>query len=146
MYRYLQKVISKKLEKTPFFLLAFWKPLTKKSWLRIRIRAKMSRIRGSGSVPRCPGSADPDPYQNITDPQHWQQPCLFGTVHPSDFGDFGTVHTSEGGVRIRRRLHCGALAGAGEEGGVPTLSTDTRLSCRSRHPDEPCIVSRDWLT
>jgi hypothetical protein len=31
----------------------------------------MKKIVGSGSIGVRYGSADPDPHQNITDPQHW---------------------------------------------------------------------------
>ncbi len=41
----------------PNFLLASWRPLTKKA--------------GSGSVSQLYGSADPDPCQKFTDPQQW---------------------------------------------------------------------------
>ncbi len=31
-----------------------------------------------GSVSQRYGSADPDPHQNVMDPQHWIEPLLFG--------------------------------------------------------------------
>jgi len=31
----------------------------------------MSKRAGSGSGSQWYGSADPDPYQKVTDPQHW---------------------------------------------------------------------------
>jgi hypothetical protein len=31
----------------------------------------MMKIEGSGSISQRHGSADPDPHQNIMDPQHW---------------------------------------------------------------------------
>jgi hypothetical protein len=39
----------------------------------------MTRIAGSGSgsISHRHGSADPDPYQNVTDPQHWTEPSSF---------------------------------------------------------------------
>ncbi len=33
----------------------------------------MTKIAGSGSISQRHRSADPDPYQNATDPQHWTQ-------------------------------------------------------------------------
>ncbi len=33
----------------------------------------LAKIPGSGSVSQRYGSADPDPYQNIMDPQHWSE-------------------------------------------------------------------------
>ncbi len=39
------------------------------SW---RSRTKIARS-GSVSIDRRHGSTDPDPYQNVTDPQHWLQ-------------------------------------------------------------------------
>jgi hypothetical protein len=39
------------------FLLASWRSMTK--------------IAGSGTISQRYGSADPDPYKNVTDPQHW---------------------------------------------------------------------------
>jgi hypothetical protein len=31
----------------------------------------IAKIAGSGSISQRHGSADPDPYQNVTDPQHY---------------------------------------------------------------------------
>jgi len=31
----------------------------------------MTKISGSGSISQTHGSADPDPPQNVLDPQHW---------------------------------------------------------------------------
>jgi hypothetical protein len=39
------------------FLLASWRSMTK--------------IAGSGSISQRHGSADPDPHQNVMDPEHW---------------------------------------------------------------------------
>ncbi len=50
-------VISKKTWGKSYFLLATWKSL--------------KRSAGSGSVIQWYGSAYPDPYQNVTDPEHW---------------------------------------------------------------------------
>ncbi len=41
----------------PCFLLASWR--------------SMRKIAGSGSISQRHESADPDPYQNVIDPQHW---------------------------------------------------------------------------
>jgi hypothetical protein len=30
---------------------------------------------GSGSISQRYGSGDPDPHQNVTDPQHWNEQC-----------------------------------------------------------------------
>jgi hypothetical protein len=30
------------------------------------------KIAGSGSIGQRHGSSSPDPYQNVTDPQHWK--------------------------------------------------------------------------
>jgi hypothetical protein len=49
---------QKNLEKKTYFLLAFWKSLTKRAGS------------GSGSVNQVNRSKDPDPYQNVTDPEH----------------------------------------------------------------------------
>ncbi len=79
-YFFLQKVISKKLV-TKIFFLASWRSLT--------------------------GSPDPDPYQNVTDPQHrcnyrdsqhWfipQGSARYGSVHPARSRCFGSdINTS----------------------------------------------------
>jgi hypothetical protein len=50
---------KKKLDKN-YLLLVSWRSLTKRA--------------GSGSVSQGYGSADPDLYQNVTDPQHWWKP------------------------------------------------------------------------
>ncbi len=54
---YLQKVISRQTQRKKSFLLA----------------SEMSRtkIAGSRSIGQGHGSADPDPHQNVTDPQYW---------------------------------------------------------------------------
>jgi hypothetical protein len=31
----------------------------------------MPKIAGSGSISQRHGSADPDPHQNVMDPEHW---------------------------------------------------------------------------
>jgi hypothetical protein len=51
-----QKVISK---------------IIKKNFFICRLEGSLTKITGSGSVSQRYGSADPDPYQNVTDPQHW---------------------------------------------------------------------------
>ncbi len=60
MSRYHQKVISRKILLKISFLLASWRPMTK--------------IAGSGSVSgsisQKHGSEDPDPPQNVMDPEH----------------------------------------------------------------------------
>ncbi len=48
---------------------------------------------GSGCVSQRYGSADPDPYQNVTDPQHWVLffillCCKWGTINKSNLGTF----------------------------------------------------------
>jgi hypothetical protein len=60
---YLQKVISQKMYLKIYFLSASCRPLTKKT----------GTGSGAGSVSRWYRSADPDPYQNVTDPQHCVQ-------------------------------------------------------------------------
>ncbi len=37
---------------------------------------------GSGSISQRHGSADPDPHQNVIDPQHWFLPVLV-FLHPT---------------------------------------------------------------
>ncbi len=57
MEMYVQKGNKQKyVEKKIFFFLASGRSLTKRA--------------GSGSVSQRYGSPDPDPYQNITDPEH----------------------------------------------------------------------------
>jgi hypothetical protein len=60
MQLYLQKVISRK--NCLGFLLASWRSTTK-------IAGSGSEF-GSGSISQRHGSADPDPHQNVMDPQH----------------------------------------------------------------------------
>jgi hypothetical protein len=33
------------------------------------------KIEGSGSITQRHGSADPDPHQNVMDPQRWSKSC-----------------------------------------------------------------------
>jgi hypothetical protein len=47
--------------KKTYFLLALHSPLTKRSGFR------------SGFLNQVYGSNDPDPYQNVTDPEHWSK-------------------------------------------------------------------------
>ncbi len=57
MQMYSQKVLCKKtLKQKNYLLLASWRSITKRE--------------ESGSVSQRYGSADPDPYQNVTDPKH----------------------------------------------------------------------------
>ncbi len=46
------------------------------------ILKSLSKILGSGvrSVSKRYGSADPDPYQNVKDPQHWNKPRKQGKI------------------------------------------------------------------
>jgi hypothetical protein len=59
---YFQKVIPMQtnFKKKNLFCLHL-EPVTKKSRIRIRMRTVGQRY----------GLADPDPYQNVTDPRHW---------------------------------------------------------------------------
>ncbi len=59
---YLQKVISRKTFWKISFLLASWSSLTK-------VGGSGS---ASGSISQRHGSPDPDPHQNVMDPQHWR--------------------------------------------------------------------------
>jgi hypothetical protein len=54
-------------------------------------KAKMT-ISGPGSISQSYGSPDPDPYQNVTDPQHWfgqESSLAFG----SESGSTGPIHS-----------------------------------------------------
>ena len=55
---YLRVSYKKKYEKCVFFFI-------------LKVTVERSRIRIRRSVSRRYGSADPDPHQHITDPQHW---------------------------------------------------------------------------
>ncbi len=57
---YLQKVISRN-----FFKLIFV------GVLKVKDEKSMIRCSESGSISQRHGSADPDPHQNVMDPQHW---------------------------------------------------------------------------
>jgi hypothetical protein len=58
----------------------------------------MTKIAGSRSVSQRYGSANPDPYQNVTDPQHCKQETIliyyyFKTIHTKSkisFEKYGT--------------------------------------------------------
>ncbi len=63
-------VISKKI-KNKLIMLPFWKPLKKRAGLR--------------SVLRNYGSADPDPLQNVTDPEPWCVLCTVTARFPLQF-------------------------------------------------------------
>jgi hypothetical protein len=41
--------------------------------LTFHIICALLHFPGSGSIGKRNGSADPDPYQNVTDPQHWAE-------------------------------------------------------------------------
>jgi hypothetical protein len=53
---------------------------------------------GSGSISQRHGSPDPDPPQNVMDPQHWQGDPEAAGAQPQD----GRLHTSAR-ARSRRR-------------------------------------------
>jgi hypothetical protein len=57
----------KNFEKNFNFLVAILKVTDENSKIRSRIRRY--------------GSADPDPYQNVTDPQHWQMLCTVASCY-----------------------------------------------------------------
>jgi hypothetical protein len=63
---YLQKVISRKSVLTISFFLA----------------SSIAKIAGSGSISQRHGSADPDPDppQNVMDPEHWPEAKQFCVV------------------------------------------------------------------
>jgi hypothetical protein len=63
MYMYLKKVISRKNS----FLLESLMSMTKIA----------GSGAGFGSISHRHGSADPDPYQNVTDLQHWYEYVKF---------------------------------------------------------------------
>ncbi len=44
----------------------------------------MEKIAGSGSISHRHGSGDPDPYQNVTDPQHWVHVCSEEVLDDAD--------------------------------------------------------------
>jgi hypothetical protein len=51
---------------------------------------------GSGSIGQRHGSADPDPYQNATDPQHWfTGPNMITTLHTAVAARIRSLPTSE---------------------------------------------------
>jgi hypothetical protein len=73
------------------------------------------KIKGSGSISQRRGSPDPDPHQNVMDPQYWHivcatvsNPCIF--VRP---GPLRPLHRRQGGFLLlpkRRVCHsCGIL-------------------------------------
>jgi hypothetical protein len=47
------------------------KVINKKNLVAIWKVTDENKIAGSGSVNQSNGSPDPDPYQNVTDPRHW---------------------------------------------------------------------------
>jgi hypothetical protein len=58
----------------------------------------MTKIAGSGSISQRHGSADPEPLQNVMDPQHWQGDAKAAGAQPQD----GRLHSSAR-ARSRRR-------------------------------------------
>ncbi len=66
---HLQKVISKKLCKFFFFFF-------------LTSRRSLTKIAGSGSVSQRYRYADPDPYQNFMDPQHWKRQTFLLSQKP----------------------------------------------------------------
>ncbi len=41
----------------------------------------MTKTAGSGSISQRHGSPDPDPHQNVMDPEHWLQGALVNDSH-----------------------------------------------------------------
>ncbi len=62
---------QKNLEKKNYFFGGISSATDEKS--SIRPRKSGDRIRGSGSVGQVIGSADPDPHENVSDPQRWNR-------------------------------------------------------------------------
>ncbi len=67
---YLQKVIRKKIRNKIYFLLVTWRSLTKRA----------GHESGSGYVSQRYGPADPDSYQNATDPEHYKSVCCWALI------------------------------------------------------------------
>jgi hypothetical protein len=63
---YLQKVISKKLEKI---------------WFVGVLKVTDEKRSGIGSVNQRYEFVDPDPYKNITDPDHWFKGTVLAPFH-----------------------------------------------------------------
>ncbi len=79
----LQKVISRKtlFKKLPSFLLASWRSMTKIAGSR------SGSEYGSGSISQRHWSADPDPdpHQNVMDPEHSSQSVFMVLLHNGGF-------------------------------------------------------------
>jgi hypothetical protein len=62
---YIQKVISRKNKIKNLFCVRI-----------LKVYDENSRIRGYGSISKRHGSADPDPHQNVMDPEHCQEQSI----------------------------------------------------------------------
>ncbi len=108
---YLQKVISKKISLTS------WRSLTK--------------LTGSGSFSQRYGSADPDPHQNVMDPQHWLS-GLGGAGVQGDGGQTAATEHAPGEPRHTR-------------GGTPAPATGrvgNKNPPKNTHPKKPKKTSK----
>ncbi len=52
-----------------------WRDLVKSYWRSMTKIAGSGFASGSGSISQRHGSPDPDPHQNVMDPEHWKKLC-----------------------------------------------------------------------
>jgi hypothetical protein len=64
---------------------------------------------GAGSISRRYGSEDPDPHQNVTDPQHWRQAYELGFSNTLIYGREWPVCVSMDDIWFRKPVEIGAM-------------------------------------
>jgi hypothetical protein len=81
----------------------------------------MTKIAGSGSISQRHGSPfpDPDPYQNVTDPQHWFQQSL----GPKKTRSFWLFAKAVKKYYIKGARQCGLISCEGELEGVESAGS-----------------------
>ncbi len=116
----------------------------------------MTKIAGSGSISHRHGSADPDPPQNVMDPQHCQKPdyysdfplSLLNLMENRKWRDMCMRRCSEWRTRGSQR-RCG-WAGRGDPSASPSSGEviilvclseqETRLVISITHPDHGSLI------
>jgi hypothetical protein len=62
-------------------MMCLWASYEKKYDFFFSSLKSMKKGVGSGSISKRYGSGDPDPHQNVTDPQHWMHESLPQNVY-----------------------------------------------------------------
>jgi hypothetical protein len=83
----------------------------------------MTKIAGSGSISQMHGSADPDPHQNVMDPEHWLKTLNL------------TVKMHEDNKNWKRHFYFKSKQKIAVLKSLPTLQVPYKISISARSAD-----------